>query len=1099
MPRPATQTEVNTGAAGGMYVTPTTLNGYPWVATNLSPATMTNVAYLAAQTVAETNVVNVAQLPNRALRTEFNVKDFGAYGDAQTALGALAVSNSTSVTVTGGHFVSGDAGDFICFKGADVNRVDYWTTIATVVDTTHITVAAPVPVSYNLALPGNVAAMWSGYSVRYGAHDDSAAFQAMLSQNTNGGALYFVPPGVYLILNPPTNNNAQLLIPQSLRSIANAAPKCEIFGERGSLSGTIEIHNDLAYDPNTTVILSDLGTAANPGQWENGIPSSVLSDCGNGPLYPGGPVSQVLIPSSGFYVTNTTIMPNLHDLAFESSYDAGCITLNFLGGMEATMHDVIVGTFYETPFCPAPLNTNGWGIVQANNFGGSAGICDYVFVGGFHNGIDLGLMQGNYDYFQCCSNALTALFTGGTTEAPLRNIQFTDCPRWLLGSGDADYYSPSGNAAAGIVPRIDVLDYQSTVIGEGLPDWMTNAPVACYDPSNSIAKGGINTPPAWIRYGEFAQSGPKATWVNGGWNNYGAAGTPPNIFQIIERGGGYGEQSTIPMTFGSSATFTNGLTVTNVGTFLVDAGNAAYYAPIRIGQDGDFVVQNFSASPGRKVSWLAGIDDRLNSPTNNFVLLANGGPNTGIGGYGSEMVLDPWGNLKTYGNIASIDGKFIGDGSGLTNISGGGGGASVTNPVFYGTLTVNGPTNGAAIYSSFLGSVDGLNYTLMNNGGTIDGMYWGGDFNTGVDPYGSGDLVFGTQHGGANTIGAGFNNTGVGMVYTTNADLHVWHNISSANGSFYGNASGLTNYPPATSSSPGIVQPDGTTITVSGGVLTAVGGGGATNGLTWLQSSNLSAAITSTATNNLPPILSALTVQQIASAAASTNTLVTVIRTNNSTAQYFGVPGGNVGTIYLADSWSPRWDPVQGASNGVSVNGHLSLPSGSSYFGNASFLTNGTPMSSLGPNSMPGSNTVAAMITALAPSGGGGSNNTAVVSCAAAFSYATTTNTASLYGSLVNQGLAAAPWIGAIFPFTINSANITTFNEFTWGGYPVTFYLLTNGSPAAQWTMIMGQGASTNVTFSGLGIAPGVPVAWGYVTTNTATSKPGSICATFGQ
>lgn len=64
---PASQAEVNAGTVHGKYVAPDTLAGFPFVATNLSPATMTNVAQQIANTTSNllfsTNTITATNQP----------------------------------------------------------------------------------------------------------------------------------------------------------------------------------------------------------------------------------------------------------------------------------------------------------------------------------------------------------------------------------------------------------------------------------------------------------------------------------------------------------------------------------------------------------------------------------------------------------------------------------------------------------------------------------------------------------------------------------------------------------------------------------------------------------------------------------------------------------------------------------------------------------------------------------------------------------------------------------------------------------------------------------------------------------------------------
>jgi hypothetical protein len=603
------------------------------------------------------------QLPGVVVTNTYNLRAYGAYGDAATCYGALALSNSTTFTVTGGAFVAGDVGKFIDIKGADINRRDWWTAITAVNSATNITVASAVPVSYNLALPGNVAAMSSGYPIIYGAHDDSAAMQAWLNQNTNGGGKFYAPPGVYLILNPPTNTiNSQIQVPMSPWAAGNCGQFCEIYGSIGSYPQYGSASPRVSYDPNTTVFVTDIGTAANPGQWLQGMPSSFLDfRTAVAPQY-GLALGLVPITSSGFIITNTLTPAYIHNLIVQPSYDANAIIIDLLGAQESRYQDLFVGTPFFPTYCPDPVATNGFGIVMPCNFSGTAGECRNSYVFGMHNGIDLGLMRGDYIGIFCCHNGFTALFTGGCGNVPISNVQFSDTPIWLLGSGDTNYYSALGNAAETVSPRISVLTYETSVVGESNPDWQTNAPYAIYDPTNSFCEAGNAEPSGYIRFPQAQGAGASAITFQGPIFNR-------VIFAQVEED--IANQGALidpqPKVFGGAVTTTNGLSVTGVMPTVINSGSGAYWERFQIQQNGDVVGMKYIADATRHITWVTGIDDRysLGGNTNSMFWMAYGGPVAGFGGY-EVMMLDPLGDLTTLGTVTASN--YVGNGSGLTNI-----------------------------------------------------------------------------------------------------------------------------------------------------------------------------------------------------------------------------------------------------------------------------------------------------------------------------------------------------------------------------------------------------------------------------------------------
>ncbi|MDR3414053.1 MAG: hypothetical protein P4L87_24345, partial [Formivibrio sp.] len=574
-------------------------------------------ALIAAAASTLIGTLPAAQLPAVVVTNNYNLKAYGAYGDAHYANGALAVSNSTTVTVTGANFTGAEVGWFIDFKGAAINRRDYWTTITAVNGPNSINIATAVPVSYNLALPGTVAAMSGGYDIRYGQHDDSAAIQAWCSQNTNGGGRFEAPPGLYLMLCPPTNGNAQINIPICLNGTNNTCPIMELFGHLGSKPGVINTLSRSDYDSKTTVFLSNLGTTANLGGWSNGMPSSVFDF--RPPTIPTGMQlgTITMIPSGGI-VTNQTVYPYWHDFVLETSVDPSCIALNFIGAQETSFNNLIVGYFIGPDLFQPMCNTNGWAVVMPCNYSGAAGECKNSMFTGFYNGLDMGLIRGDYLTFDYCSNALTALYTGAAAQQVLHNLQFTCCPIWVYGSGNPAYYSGGGAPAGAVCPQIDVLDYQGTITGNQVPDWTTNSSYAVYDPQNKLCTGGSFNPPGHIIFPAASASGANATVLQGS--------SGKNMFASWYYGGGT-NVTTAPQWFYGPSMFTNtalftastsisNLNVQGNGNFItygsrnVNIGNSVVSFD-NITGGSDLIYQSISGNgnAGRNTKWLWGLDD----------------------------------------------------------------------------------------------------------------------------------------------------------------------------------------------------------------------------------------------------------------------------------------------------------------------------------------------------------------------------------------------------------------------------------------------------------------------------------------------------------
>src|SRR5882724_11460770 len=140
--------------------------------------------------LATTNFVN--SVTANMVTNTYNLKAFGAYGDATFVNGVLASSNTPIVTVTLGKFTAGDMGKIIGIFGGGKNRTTFWTGISNVTSSTSIVLSNAVFMSYNatnIDFPDNNVANFSqaganGYMAVYGAHDDSGAIQSWVNQVT---------------------------------------------------------------------------------------------------------------------------------------------------------------------------------------------------------------------------------------------------------------------------------------------------------------------------------------------------------------------------------------------------------------------------------------------------------------------------------------------------------------------------------------------------------------------------------------------------------------------------------------------------------------------------------------------------------------------------------------------------------------------------------------------------------------------------------------------------------------------------------------------------------------------------------------------------
>ncbi len=801
------------GGAVGLIVGPSSSVYDAGSVTNVQGSSVIGPVASATTAANFTGNITLTQLPAQTVTNNYNLKSFGAYGDAHSTTGALALSNTPTITVTGGYFVAGDVGSFIRIKNADLNRNDWCTTITAVNSPTSITVATAVPVSYNLVLPGNVAAITTGYQIDYGQHDDTLAAQAFLNQETNWGGKFYIPPGHYLIWGPPTNNNAQLVVPCSPNAGNNNSPYMELYGSIGSQPWYSGSQPNVQWDSNTTVFISNLGTSANPGGWTNGIPSSVIDFRVQTNTY-GLQLFTVTIPGSGGKITNNPILPFIHDLVIDRGFDAGGITLNLLAAGQAELSKLWIGNFGAQVYLTAPSNTNHWDIVMPDNFNGSGDFCYDINTGAGYNAVDFGLGYGNVWNFYCNSNAITSVFTGGSGEVRIDNVQVTCCNNLLYGSGGGQPYDVGSGAASGtFIPEIRVSNYQTSLTGSGTPDWMTNGVCLVYDPGNKIANGGVNSTPAHVYYNPGSGSG-AAPWKNQVSN--------PNVWVEYDTPQ-EGHVRFQPQKFSGPVTMTNGLMITNVPPLVLGSGVSGQAYSLQMYSPGDYNYIEYWPGPSRFIRWLVGIDDRLvNGYTNSYVWYPYGGPTSGFNSQGAIMSLDPWGNLNLFGQISAtnvpIDGtSIIVSGGKLSSVGGTGNPASaITNQSniftsstnsFTGDIGVGGSINTASVLNmgsgnswiNFAGQYGLLQYqdavgTLVNIMGTRGNRYWQWGPQDSIDPSGTAaaDIYFEPEIPGAGLVLPG---NGIAVQFATNGSVLIYSNVVSLNGQFTGNGAGLSNIP----------------------------------------------------------------------------------------------------------------------------------------------------------------------------------------------------------------------------------------------------------------------------------------------------------------
>lgn len=603
------------------------------------------------------------------LTREYNLKDYGAFGDAKFAAGAMAMTNTTAMTVTYGKFTSDDVGSYIGVYGADTNRRTFWTTIASVNSGNQIVLADTPRMAFDCPMSGNVLTFDKGTYVVYGKHDDSAAIQTWLNQYTNGGGDFYAPHGIYLVMNPPQNtnqNNAQIIVPNWTRyqnntnQWYNAPPILNMYGDAAYAPGYASSAGLFNPPQNSTWFVSNL--QGNNWTGTNLFGASFIDfrdyDFPSGHFYG---------HNNRYYWPSSLVHPIFENVNIMMGYDCNAVALNLIGAYESEANRLnVAGGILYPSYCPPPLGTNGWGIVMPGNYNGAGGDFRNVTIYNFMNGLDMGIIKGDYITFFACSNALTSQFSGGATEARINNIQFVDCPIWYIASG-LNFDGTGGSPAYGTKPILNVLDYQGTVNQIGVPDWQTNI-FAIYDPSNQSLGGVVYYPPG---------SGTAATPQT--------FQTPDHRFFVnpIHAGLGFTNVENEPVwllnpnnrlvgTIDIPQFLTVGYTITNIPNF-ASLNEAWAYASVGHGNQSQSQWGIYNS-----IQWLVGVDrtvSSINQPDYSFEPVGVGVPYALT--LTTNALVDVYSNLVVHGKV------ILAGGISTTNTPSNGDALRYTNGNYY--------------------------------------------------------------------------------------------------------------------------------------------------------------------------------------------------------------------------------------------------------------------------------------------------------------------------------------------------------------------------------------------------------------------------------
>lgn len=409
-----------------------------------------------------------------AVQSLFNVKSFGAFGDGHFAGGVSTtnISGTCHLGAASANFSASDVGDQIQVICGNTNAQSWFSTIASVISPTVCTLSTVPNILYT-----------NFYFCIYGQHDDSSAIQATINAAwANGGGSIYMPAGVYLIETNFVNtnqNNAQLIIPY-FSGAGGGSPQVAIYGDNSFRIWSVPNDNFAPSSNQTSMV--EMRTGNNNASTNffasslfdarafNGIAPTAGADMNN---------------SFNTYRGNNCVLA-FHDFGIWMPYNGGSCALPLIpmndsipgGGVWNVEIAGVVGPSNGDAFSTnAPsLSTNSIGIIAPGSFEGTYGRMDDVYVAGFYDGIESGLINSKRVTINDCINPVN------TRLQPNVVADFYD----FNVSDSSNVVVAGARASANSIRIHNFSAIQATLVGES--GWWTTANQinAVYDPSGAF-------------------------------------------------------------------------------------------------------------------------------------------------------------------------------------------------------------------------------------------------------------------------------------------------------------------------------------------------------------------------------------------------------------------------------------------------------------------------------------------------------------------------------------------------------------------------------------------------------------------------------------
>ena len=491
----------------------------------------------------------LSQLPH-GVATNYDLADFGAYGDARSVSYFFAWSSTPFAYSPYGNFTTNDNGSYCMINFGGTNGAFWLTGISNVYSSTLVMLSnAPMNSVSNMVYWGqytytNSVTNASGSYALIGHHNDLPALQAALAYAaTNGGGVVNADNGIFLLIGGTNNANcAQVVLPYPY---INGSPvnypfnSCPIVRLQGKGMAKAWGYQQWWGPPAASTVFASAevgGVTTNPigvsifdGRVCTGIPNSLYGQ------FPGIPTL-----ANGQVITNNYLRFDLADLTVLKGYNANLAAINEIAFAEPWLHNVSVIAGLPTPYYdPQPwTGPNDFGIIMPSWDNGEYGLIDgdSLLVVNCTSGIDIGLIDMHGGTIVGCSNAFS-VFTSGSVYSRIQNVQIVQC------------YNVLGQLTNSGAPALS-------------PVWLDIGQLACYGTNWMLNNGTMNlmTPGAnGIAGGYIHWPMPTLNGANGGALTLPNPDTTPSWRYLTEpvSVGGLNDQTAPGVTHYGKNTFTS--------------------------------------------------------------------------------------------------------------------------------------------------------------------------------------------------------------------------------------------------------------------------------------------------------------------------------------------------------------------------------------------------------------------------------------------------------------------------------------------------------------------------------------------------------------